>query len=374
MTTGVIDKNSMRASSYFRVKMLFPITVQNRMQSILNANLYFKSAMQASFNLFDYHGLYSTLPETKAQPWLDLLPQQISDAFDYGNHRELSAWMQTIKALPEFSPSQRILNADAVTIGCSNDIGSEQEIILDGLLRKFHPWRKGPYHLYGIHIDTEWRSNWKWDRLKNHIAPLQHRLVLDVGCGNGYHCWRMLGEGAKLVVGIDPGLLSVMQFQLIKKLHGDADVYVLPLAIEAVPKNLQLFDSVFSMGVLYHRRSPIDHLLELQGCLQTGGELILETLVIDGEEGKVLLPEHRYAKMRNVWFLPDCPTLISWLKRCGYRNIRLVDVTTTTIEEQRSTEWMQFHSLKDFLDPHNLALTSEGLAAPKRAIFIANSP
>ena len=56
------------------------------------------------------------------------------------------------------------------------------------------------------------------------------------------------------------------------------------------------------MGVLYHRRSPIDHLLELKGCLQTGGELVLETLVIDGGLGEVLVPENRYAKMRNVWF------------------------------------------------------------------------
>jgi tRNA (mo5U34)-methyltransferase len=51
----------------------------------------------------------------------------------------------------------------------------------------------------------------------------------------------------------------------------------------------------------------------------------------------------------------------------------LIDVTTTSVEEQRSTEWMQFNSLKDFLSTENPRLTCEGLPAPKRAIFIANS-
>jgi len=321
----------------------------------------------------DYQTLYDALLDAKADAWVELLPAQLAQALDDSKHGDLLRWQSVIQQLPELNPSQRLLDADAVQIGSSEDLDLEQQAQLEQCLRALHPWRKGPYQLFGTHIDTEWRSHWKWDRLKKHLAPLEHRLVLDVGCGNGYHCWRMLGAGAKMVVGIDPTLLNVMQFQLIKKLHGTAPVYVLPLGIESVPSNLQIFDTVFSMGVLYHRRSPIDHLLELKGCLQQGGELVLETLVIDGGLGDVLVPEHRYAKMRNVWFLPSCDTLMSWMKRCGFKNVRLVDVTTTSIEEQRSTEWMQFHSLQDFLHPENPQLTCEGLPAPKRAIFIANA-
>jgi tRNA (mo5U34)-methyltransferase len=320
----------------------------------------------------DYQALYDTLHDANADAWLALLPAQLDQAFHAAKHGDLQRWQGVIEQLPELTASQRLLNANAVQIGSSEELSLAQQNQLEQQLRELHPWRKGPYQLFGIHIDTEWRSNWKWDRLKNHIAPLKHRLVLDVGCGNGYHCWRMLGAGAKTVIGIDPTLLNVMQFQLIKKLYGAAPVYVLPLGIEAVPSNLQIFDTVFSMGVLYHRRSPIDHLLELKGCLQQGGELVLETLVIDGGLGEVLLPEHRYAKMRNVWFLPSFETLTSWLKRCGFKNIRLIDVTLTSIEEQRSTDWMRFHSLQDFLQADNHALTCEGLPAPKRAIFIAN--
>lgn len=318
------------------------------------------------------HFLYDTLAQTNASAWLQYLPEQLTAAFDSSKQSQLPKWQAIIASLPELLSYKRDLNSNSVLIGDASEISTEQGEHLKQQLMQLHPWRKGPYELFGITIDTEWRSDWKWQRLEQAISPLKQRLVLDVGCGNGYHCWRMAGAGAKLVVGIDPTLLSVMQFQAIKKLYGDAPVYVLPLGIEQLPSNLKTFDTVFSMGVLYHRRSPIDHLLELKDCLASGGELVLETLVIDGEQGSVLIPEDRYAKMRNVWFIPSCATLMQWLRRCGFINIRLVDVSVTTIEEQRSTEWMRFHSLADFLHPDNPQLTCEGLPAPKRAIFIAN--
>jgi tRNA (mo5U34)-methyltransferase len=323
--------------------------------------------------MIDYQPLYNTLLDAKADAWVQLLPQQLNSAFESTRHGNLEEWTAVIERLPNLTTTHRLLDTDAVQIGRPDDLPDAVRMELKHQLKALQPWRKGPYDLFGININTEWRSDWKWDRLKNHITPLNHRLVLDVGCGNGYHCWRMLGAGAKMVVGIDPLLLNVMQFQLIRKLYGAAPVYVLPLGIEELPVGLKAFDTVFSMGVLYHRRSPIDHLMELRGCLQPGGELVLETLVIDGLLGEALLPEGRYASMRNVWFLPSCDTLISWLKRCGYKNIRLIDVTPTSIEEQRSTEWMPFHSLKDSLSAENPQLTCEGLPAPKRAIIIANN-
>ena len=323
--------------------------------------------------MIDYQPLYNLLLDAKADNWVKLLPQQIASAFELTKHGTLSHWQSVIESMPELATTHRLLDANVIEIGRSDDLTKEEMMNLESQLKALHPWRKGPYNLFNIHIDTEWRSDWKWDRLKNHIAPLNHRLVLDVGCGNGYHCWRMLGAGAKMVVGIDPLLLNIFQFQVVRKLYGEVPVYLLPLGIEDLPYGLKVFDTVFSMGVLYHRRSPIDHLMELRDCLRPGGELVLETLIIDGGLGEVLLPEGRYAKMRNVWFLPSCDTLISWLKRCGFQNIRLIDVSSTSVEEQRSTEWMQFHSLKDFLSVENHQLTCEGLPAPKRAIITANT-
>jgi tRNA (mo5U34)-methyltransferase len=323
--------------------------------------------------MIDYRNLYAALLAAKADAWVELLPMQLANAFDPVIHGDLQRWQAQIESVPELAASLCKLDGGAVQIGCPDDLPDPAKERLKSSLMALHPWRKGPYDVFGINIDCEWRSDWKWDRLKNHIAPLKHRLVLDVGCGNGYHCWRMLGADAKMVIGIDPMLLNVLQFQMIRKLYGEAPVFVLPLGIEQVPGGLKAFDTVFSMGVLYHRCSPLDHLLELKDCLKPGGELVLETLIIDGGLGDVLVPEDRYARMRNVWFLPSCDTLTSWMKRCGFKNIRLVDVTATSIEEQRSTEWMRFHSLRDFLDPDNPHLTCEGLPAPKRAIIIANS-
>lgn len=322
--------------------------------------------------MMDYQPLYTALLEAGAKTWVELLPEQLANAYDQRIHGDLGYWQAQVDNAPVSAASQCMLDADVIQIGLADDLPDLAKEQLKSRLMALHPWRKGPYELFGIEVDCEWRSDWKWNRLKNHIAPLQYRLVLDVGCGNGYHCWRMLGAQAKMVIGIDPMLLNVMQFQLIRRLHGEAPVYVLPLGIEQIPKNLKVFDTVFSMGVLYHRRSPLDHLLELRDCLKPGGELVLETLIIEGGPGEALVPEKRYANMRNVWFLPSCETLIGWMKRCGFIDIRLIDVTKTSISEQRSTDWMKFHSLKEFLDPLNPDLTCEGLPAPRRAIILAN--
>ena len=148
-------------------------------------------------------------------------------------------------------------------------------------------------------------------------------------------------------------------------------MHLYPLGIEQLPPDIKGFDTVFSMGVFYHRQSPFEHLADLRGALCNGGELVLETLVIEGGEGQVLVPQGRYAKMRNVWFIPTTETLHKWLQRAGFKDVKLIDVSVTTVDEQRSTEWMRFESLADYLDPQDQSLTIEGYPAPRRAIFIA---
>lgn len=322
----------------------------------------------------DYNAFYQTLEATPLAPWLQTLPRRVNGALLESPHGDWPRWQEILRRLPPLKPSSVDLNAGAVRIGDAGDCDADTRQVLEQLLRQLHPWRKGPYCVFGIPIHTEWRSDWKWERLCRHIQPLRDRLVLDVGCGNGYHCWRMAGAGAKLVIGIDPYLLFVAQFQSLHRYTAHPNVQILPLGIEDIPKDLEGFDSVFSMGVLYHRRSPMDHLLELRSCLRRGGELILETLVIEGGPRESLVPPGRYAKMRNVWFLPSCSTLESWLKRCGFADVRLVHECRTTTEEQRSTDWMTFESLQDYLDPKHPHLTVEGLPAPRRAIFLATKP
>lgn len=297
-----------------------------------------------------------------------LLQQRLSPEF----HGDFSKWQAALQKLPAVTPSVVDLDRAAVKVGEVADLNEAQHIALENSLRQLHPWRKGPFELFGIHIETEWRSDWKWDRLKHHISPLTDRNVLDIGCGSGYHCWRMRGAGARYVLGIDPTLLFVMQFNALQHYIRDPQVHVLPLGMEDLPPVMACFDTVFSMGLLYHRREPQQHLLELKNCLRDGGEMVLETLVIDESHGEILIPEGRYAQMRNVWTIPSVPTLIDWVQQSGFRDVRCVDVTVTSTEEQRRTDWMQFQSLNDYLDPTDQAKTIEGYPAPMRATVIAS--
>ena len=321
----------------------------------------------------NYQALFDWLPDSPIAPMGATLTALIREQFDATRWGELPLWLDCLERLPK-------ITADRVELQTAVSIGSREQLTIPAeqfrqTLMALHPWRKGPFELFGAQIDTEWRSDMKWNRLLPHIQPLHNRLILDVGCGNGYHCWRMLGAGAQRVIGIDPSVKFVCQFEAVKRFVGDALLIdVLTLRIQQMPAKLHAFDSVFSMGVLYHRKSPMDHLQELRDLLRPGGQLILETLIVDGPKGMVLVPEGRYAKMRNVWFLPSPETLISWLAKIGFENPRLVDSNVTSPTEQRSTDWMTYHSLNDFLHPDGSGNTAEGHLPPTRGIFIAEIP
>ena len=283
-------------------------------------------------------------------------------------HGDLKKWLDVIDRLPRCEDYQ-CLDRDAPVLG--KPFGDLQK--LRQQLLELHPWRKGPLELGGVSIDTEWRSDWKWNRIAPHVDLHGHR-VLDIGCGNGYFGLRMLGGGADLVVGVDPTLVFVMQWMAMQKLCPVPANHVLPLGIEELPADTGGFDSVFSMGVLYHRRRPEDHLRKLKRMTRSGGRIILETLVLEGRDDRVLTPAGRYARMRNVHAIPTLPVLETWLKTVGLGHSRVLDVSKTTIEEQRSTEWMTFESLRECLDKDNPQRTVEGHPAPVRAALRIDVP
>lgn len=307
-------------------------------------------------------------------PWKDALAELIAAktrmiAADGKGRRYLA----NAATLPEIAPSALELAADRVRIGAAEDLAAGQAEALRSALENLRPWRKGPFSLFGIDLDSEWDSSLKWNRLAGHIASLAGRRVLDIGSSNGYYLLRMAAHKPQLALGVEPYLTYYFQFQLLQHYARRPEIYTLPATFEELPTLEGYFDTVFSMGVLSHRRSPLDTLTAMRRVLRRGGQLVLETLVLPGADELVLCPEERYAKMNNVYFLPTVRVLQNWLRRCGFSDGRCLDVSLTTPEEQRATPWVGTESLTDFLDPVDPSRTVEGYPAPRRAILLAEA-
>ncbi len=300
-------------------------------------------------------------------------------------HGDLPRWTQALSGLPELA-AERITLTDPVA--AEGRISALERSALTAALQALRPWRKGPFDLFGIHVDTEWRSDWKWHRIAAALGDLNGQQVLDVGCGNGYFGWRLLGAGAEGVLGVDPTVLFFVQHLALCRFLGSGGPntnpvqsasMVLPIPFEILPAHP--FDLVLSMGVVYHRADPLEHVRGLHACTRPGGRVLLESLVVT--DGTDLHPASapgqspgrgRYARMRNVHVVPRVETLTDWLIEAGFEDVRTVDITPTTTDEQRSTPWMTFESLAESLDPRNPAHTVEGYPAPVRAALIARRP
>ena len=300
----------------------------------------------------DTGALTRVLGKLELEHWHELLQAMSEERMSAAAHGDFARWQEAVAGL-------RTVASDAQR---------------RALLLQLAPWRKGPFDVGGVHIDAEWRSDLKWQRVESAIEPLEGRRVLDVGCGNGYYALRMADAGATAVLGIDPTLLYVMQFLAVTAHREELPVAVLPLRLQELPSECHAFDTTFSMGVLYHQRSPLEHLRQLRSTLRHGGQLVLETIFVPGEESFACTPAGRYARMKNVWLLPTIAELTTWLRRTGYRYIEIIDTAITTTGEQRSTEWMSFESLAEALDPGDPTRTVEGWPAPRRVVVTATAP
>lgn len=297
------------------------------------------------------------------------LPTLLAEKIAPGVHGDLQRWLEILAELPDIAADRVELNSAAIT-AYAGRVDPELSAKMREQLMLLQPWRKGPFRLFDVDIDAEWRSDLKWQRLAGEIDSLDGRRVLDVGCGNGYYALRMKGAGAGIVIGIDPALRFVLQFAAIQKYLRQSRVHVLPLRLAALPGSGAHFDTAFSMGVLYHQREPLAHLRELNAALCRDGELVLETLILPGGGAFDISPGDRYARMRNVWRLPSIERLDEWLDHAGFGRRRLIDVSITTTNEQRSTAWMPYESLDKALRQDNPALTVEGMPRPRRALII----
>lgn len=250
---------------------------------------------------------------------------------------------------------------DSVEIACEREFDDEiYQIALN-----LKPWRKGPFRINELFIDSEWQSFVKFNLLKPHLSELFGKVVADVGCNNGYYLFKMLEFAPKKLVGFDPSARTFLQFRLINALAKTSVKYEL-LGVESLPSYEHKFDIIFCLGVIYHRSDPLKMLKELKASLNKGGVVFLDTLYIADEREIALVPRQTYSKIANIHFVPSISALRNWCERAGFKGFEVLATRATDSFEQRKTAWSEGFSLSDFLDKDDEKLTCEGYPAPQR--------
>lgn len=249
------------------------------------------------------------------------------------------------------------------------ELSDEEFDLVQKNAKSLIPWRKGPFSVGGLEIDSEWQSNKKYNLLRPYFN-LKDKIVADVGCNNGYYMFRMLKDKPKKIIGFDPSALFKTQFEFINTFIKSDIVYEM-MGVEHLEYYEHKFDFIFMLGVLYHRSDPVTTLKSLNKSLNKDGEIIVDSFMIDGEDEVALSPHDRYSLIPNIYFIPTVNCFKNWLNRAGFKDIEVLEITQTDSEEQRATPWSFEVSLSEMLDPNDTSKTIEGYPAPKRVYLKA---
>lgn len=274
------------------------------------------------------------------------------------------------EALQKFPATHLDFTGDSVVIGDEKEFSVAERQTIETHLRSFMPWRKGPFSIFGIDVDSEWQSQRKWQRLLPKLPDLKDKIVADIGCSNGYYMFRMVPHKPKVVIGFEPSVQHYYCFKGLNAMARQNNIHIDLLGVEHLDLFPNCFDVLFLMGIIYHRSSPIDTLRSVFSSLMSGGTLILESQAIPGEDDIALFPETTYAKVPGTYFVPTGKCLKNWLVRAGFSQVELFCQHSMSSQEQRRTTWMEFESYSDFLDPRQPTKTVEGYPAPDRVFII----
>ena len=286
----------------------------------------------------------------------------------FGNKkdRRIESWLEILSRLPSIhNPEVELING----VNIDFDIKDNDEI--ERLLLELIPWRKGPFRINDIFIDSEWDSSKKWKRFQKLNLDLDGKSILDVGSGNGYYAFRMVGMGADKVLCLEPNLVHVSQFSAINHFVNSEKIRMIPGRLEESGLANSKFDVIFSMGLLYHQRNPFEHLNNLKDLLADNGKLVLETIISPKDCGIALEPSNgKYASMPNVHFVHTDNGCKSIFRNLSLQVHAESDLAVTNDNEQRSTKWMPFKSFESALNLQNKSITIEGYPAPKRKFYL----
>ena len=313
-----------------------------------NKNIYSKKVLE------EYSDIFNTFTTSK----------------NFSNHGHLVKWQGILDTLPEINTNHICLTEPAIIIGKANEINYLQKEILESSLLALSPWRKGPFNLFGLEVDSEWRSEKKWERIKGYLPKNKNMRIADLGCSNGYYSYKLLNLEPELVVGLDKTPLYIMQFLATKYYANKTqELIVLPCSAEEFSQEKIDFDLILSMGILYHSKKPEDHISVLNKLLNKNGFVVLETIISLTKDNINIKKDETFAGMRNIGTIFTKNNLIKLMNTRGFKNIECVNENFTNTSEQRTTKWIQGKSFKDFILPDGR--TIEGFPPVCRAIFIA---
>lgn len=307
---------------------------------------------------------------------LDELVRLLGEKKDWINQNKKGflRYRQPFTAVKHMRASLCEFSEDTVIIGSRDDISREEHEQVVKVMEGFMPWRKGPFKVFDIDIDAEWRSERKWQRIVGELPDLEGKVIADIGCNNGYYMFRMIPYKPKFILGLEPYLHHYATFRTLNSFAGCDNLRIELLGIEHLNLLPDCFDVIFCLGILYHRQSPIDALRDIHSSLKPGGVLIIESQAIAGDSPVALFPEKTYAKVPGTWFVPTPGCLKNWLSRCGFTDVTQFCSHPMSNMEQRRTKWMCFESYDDFIDPADCHKTVEGYPAPWRVYFKARRP
>lgn len=290
---------------------------------------------------------------------LELVRQETNRILSAGTNKDI---INRINSLPHIKTKTKI--SDIIEIDFLQNISQSQIEQINDTAKSIMPWRKGPFKIGNLLIDSEWQSFIKFNLLAPHIN-IADKIVADVGCNNGYYMYRMLNFNPKKIVGFDPGLTPFFQFNFIDHFIKSGIKYEL-LGVEHLPFYENKFDVIFCLGVIYHRQDPIKMLKDIKLSLNPNGKAIIDTMYIDMDGDFALCPKNTYSKIPNIYFIPTISALKNWCERAKFKDFKIIATSITDSTEQRKSDWIFGQSLQDFLDPKNKNLTIEGYPAPKR--------
>lgn len=296
---------------------------------------------------------------------LDTIRQTRKKALTFKHILPLCEKLESLKSITQQElRDTKIHFNDAITLEIPH-LSKDSFLLLNAVAKELIPWRKGPFKINTLEINSEWNSAIKYNMLAPHLE-LENKLVGDIGCNNGYYMFRLLEKNPKQIIGFDPMPLCFLQYQFMQFFVQDSRLSFELLGIEELEYFVNAFDVLLCLGVLYHRKSPLDSIKLIFNALKKGGEAIFDCLIIDGDDEIALCPKGRYAKMPNVYFIPTLRTFKNWLLECGFKEVLHIATLKTALDEQRKTAWSSKESLEDFLDSSG-EKTIEGYPAPKRA-------